>query len=125
MFAHEQQHLVMQAIPEDRADAFQSFVKDKVVPASAKERPGLAGRWWLLRSEPADGVVTFAFLFDGGDLEADWDLWPVFSTYYGEEEAQRLFTQFEEMLLPQERLLAGENATEVGQAGWTFRTVPT
>jgi len=55
------------------------------------QRPDLDGCWRVMRSSgPADEVVTYAFILEGGSLAEDWDLGVLLPAHYGEEEADRL-----------------------------------
>ena len=71
----EQLHLVLNPVRADRADDFERFLVESVAPALRAERPDLDGRWRVLRStQPSDGVVTYAFIFEGGSLAEHWEL---------------------------------------------------
>jgi hypothetical protein len=121
----DQVHLVLQAVKADRVDDFERFLSDVVPPAVRATRPELEGRWRLLRSsEPTDGVVTFAMLFEGGSLEKDWELGELLPPHYGEEEADRLLGEWSETFAPLQRWAeATVRTTEGDQAAWTMEPV--
>lgn len=63
----DQLHVVLQPVQAERAEDFERFLTDIVAPEVQAQRPDLAQRWRVMRStETANGVVTFAFLLDGG-----------------------------------------------------------
>jgi hypothetical protein len=87
----EHLHLGLNPVRADRADDFERFLAEVVAPAVRAERPDLEGHWRVLRStEPSDGVVTYAFLLEGGSLTEDWELDVLLPIHYGKEEADRL-----------------------------------
>jgi hypothetical protein len=51
-------------------------------------------------TEAADGVVTYAFLLEGGSLAEDWDLEVLLPAHYGEDEAARLVGEWLETFAP-------------------------
>src|SRR5215217_3532364 len=87
----EHLHLGLNPVRADRADDFERFLVEVVAPAVRAERPDLEGHWRVLRStEPSDGVVTYAFMLEGGSLAEDWELDVLLPAHYGKEEADRL-----------------------------------
>jgi hypothetical protein len=75
--------------------------------------------------EPTDGVVTYAFLLEGGSLEEDWELDVLIPAHYGEEEADRLAAEWVETFAPLDRWVAA--AVSAGRATnqlvWTMEPV--
>jgi hypothetical protein len=112
-------------VAADRADDFDRFLRDAVFPAVEAGQPHLSGRWRALRASAANGdVLTYVFLFDGGELERDWDLGPLFAAHFGEEEAERYFQQWDEMTVPVRRWADGfTEESGSGQIGWTCSPV--
>jgi len=87
----EQLHLGLNPVRSDRAEDFERFLAEVVTPAVRAQRPDLDGCWRVMRSSgPADEVVTYAFILEGGSLAEDWDLGVLLPAHYGEEEADRL-----------------------------------
>jgi hypothetical protein len=104
-------HIYLNPIASDKADAWQSFVRSAIMPVFTRQREDLAGHVRLLRSDHTeDGITTFAFVFDGGDI-ADYDVETVFAAEYGDEEGER-------MLAPWHSMYAAD------QYGWTFQEIP-
>lgn len=121
-------HIYLSPVRTARAGDFEKLLLEKVAPAVRAQRPELDGRWHLLKATgPADddeSVITYAFVFDGGDLD-DWDLNTLLPAHYGEEEAARLFTAWDAAFVPRSQwaaMLAG-GEEEDAQIGWTFTTV--
>ncbi|RNM17044.1 hypothetical protein EFL26_02850 [Nocardioides pocheonensis] len=81
----------------------------------------------MMRSSggPADDVVTYAFMLEGGSLEEDWELGVLLSAQYGEEEADRLLNGWLETFAPVEAWaqVAASSAGESGQVLWTLEPV--
>jgi hypothetical protein len=125
----QQTHLFLTPVAADRADEFERFLVDVAAPAVAAQRPDLAGRWRLLRpSQPEsadDTVLTYAFLFDGGDPEEDWDLSKLLPLHYGKEEAERLLQGWTATFVPYGRWITamGQPEEDITQPGWTFTAV--
>jgi hypothetical protein len=91
----DQLHVVLQPVQAERARDFERFVTEVVAPAVQAQRPDLDQRWRVMRSsETANGVVTFAFLLEGGSLTEDWELGVVLPAHYGEQEAERLIGEW-------------------------------
>ena len=119
----DQLHLVLHPVRAERADDFERFVSDVVMPAVRAQRPDLDGRWRVMRaSEAADGIVTFAFLLEGGSLDEDWDLGVLLPAEYGEEEAERLLGEWAETFAPLRPWAdaAVADGEENNQAVWTL-----
>jgi hypothetical protein len=75
--------------------------------------------------ETTDGVVTFAFLLDGGSLTEDWELGVVLPAHYGQQEAERLVREWSETFAPltpwaEAAVSAGR---ESNQVVWTLESV--
>jgi hypothetical protein len=125
----QQTHLYLTPVSADRAEEFERFLLQVVEPAVEEQRPDLVGRWRLLRPSQAesadDTVLTYAFLFDGGDPEEDWDLSKLLPRHYGQEEAERLLQGWTVMFVPFGRWVTamGESDEDIAQPGWTFTTV--
>jgi hypothetical protein len=103
-------HIFINPITTGRADEWESFVRSVVMPVVASRRPEILDRVRLLRAGGQDdGSTPFAFVFEGGDMD-DYDLEPLFTAEYGEEEAQRRLQEWEEMFARD-------------QYGWAFRDV--
>jgi hypothetical protein len=121
----ETTHVYLTPITAARADDFDTFLRDVVAPAVEARRPQVAGRWRALKPDKRDGdCLTYVFLFDGGDLDADWDLVPVFEEHYGADEAARLFEQWGGMA-PETEQWAGALVPidGSGQVGWSCTPV--
>ncbi len=122
----EQLHLGLNPVRSDRAHDFERFLVETVVPAVRAQRPDLDGRWRVMRATgPADDVVTYVFLLEGGTLEEDWELGVLLPAHYGEEEADRLIKDWLTTFAPLDTwaktaLSAGE---ESGQIAWTLEPV--
>jgi hypothetical protein len=102
--------LALNPVLAERADDFEQWLRNVLVPAATAHRPHLRGAWEVLRATgPEDGVVVFAFLLRGGE-ERDWDLVPLFEEALGAEGAQRALQEMQEMM-------RGE------QYGWSLRPV--
>jgi hypothetical protein len=122
----DQLHVVLHPVQVERAGDFERFVTEVVVPAVKAQRPDLDERWRFMRSsETANGVVTFAFLLEGGSLTEDWDLDVVLPAHYGKEEAERLFGEWAGTFAPlapwaEAAVSAGQ---ESNQVVWTLESV--
>ena len=82
----------------DRADEFAQWLRSVVVPATRDHQPHLADRWRVLRgTEVEDGVVVFAFVFDGG-TDDDWDLDALLEKALGSTDADRALADMRQML---------------------------
>ena len=116
-------HVALNPVAADRAEEFERFVSETVVPAIHVQRPDLEGRWRCLRSttpEPADtGVVTYVFLFDGGDLDQDWDLNKLLPPHYGAERADQLMAQWLDTFASRERWTAALGDSDEAQMVWS------
>jgi len=122
----EHLHVGLHPVRADRADDFERFLMEVVAPAVRAERPDLDGRWRVLRSvEPSDGVLTYAFLFEGGSLEDDWELDVLIPAHYGEEEADRLAGEWVETFAPLGRWAeaAVSGGLTSNQLVWTMEPV--
>jgi hypothetical protein len=121
-------HIYLNPVRVDQAEAFEKFLTDVVVPAVAAHRPHLVDRWRVLKAsgpEPADdAVITYAFVFDGGELD-DWDLGTLLPAQYGDEEASRLLATWAATFAPYQSWIAalGDHEEETPQVGWTFEPV--
>jgi hypothetical protein len=122
----EHVHLGLNPVQADRAEEFERFLTEVVVPAVRAERPDLDGRWRVLRStEPSDGVVTYGFMLEGGSLAEDWELDVLLPAHYGKEEADRLVKEWVGTFSPldswaEAAVAAGRDANQVV---WTMEPV--
>jgi hypothetical protein len=97
----EQLHLALNPVRADRAQDFERFLSDVVEPAVQAQRPDLEGRWRVARTDgPGADMVTYVFLLEGGSLEDDWDLGTLLTAHHGDEEAERLFQDWDAMFAP-------------------------
>jgi hypothetical protein len=122
----EQLHLGLNPVRSDRVEEFERFLSRVVVPAVRAVRPDLEGRWRVMRTTvPSDGVVTYAFMLEGGSLAEDWELGVLLPAHFGEEEADRLIREWVETFAPLEAwadavVASGQDST---QATWTLEPV--
>jgi hypothetical protein len=117
-------HVYLTLVSADRADDFDRFLGEVVMPAVDACRPELSGRWRALRPDTPDGdVVTYVFLFDGGDLAKDWDLEPIFAEHFGAEQARRYLEQWNDLTVPVRHWADGLEDSDSGQIGWTCTSV--
>ena len=120
-------HVALTPVAVDRADDFERFLSETVDPAVRAQRPDLEGRWRCLRStepEPGDtGVVTYVFLFEGGDLEEDWALEKLLPPHYGAEKAEQLLEEWLATLAPRERWMAALGGSDEEQVVWSTAPV--
>ena len=108
---HQPTLLVINPVLAERADDFEGWLRSVVHPAMLEHQPELVGRFRVLRAgEAEDGVVPFAFLFDGGE-PTDWELQPLLVRALGGDAAA-------EALAEMTRMLRGE------QYGWPVAPVP-
>jgi hypothetical protein len=122
----EQLHVVLHPVRTDRTDDFERFLRDVVGPAVRAQRPDLDGRWRALRSAgPTDGVVTYAFVLEGGSLEGDWELDLLVPAHFGQHEAERLFSAWGETFAPLGPWAeaAVSSGRETNQLVWTLEPV--
>ena len=123
----EPTHIYLNPVRAGATEEFESFLAKTVAPAVDAHRPHLTGRWQVLRgTETEDGVVTYAFVFEGGDLARDWELNLLLAEEYGEEETERLLEEWSSTFAPIDTWtgVAGQRgAREGGQVGWTFEQV--
>ncbi len=90
--------IAINPVRADRADDFEEWLRTVVVPAVERLRPAQDGRWSVLRAEQAeDGVVTFAFLFHGGQAE-DWELQSLLEEALGPAGAEDALRRMSDML---------------------------
>jgi hypothetical protein len=70
-------------------------------------------------------VLTYAFLFDGGDPDVDWELGKLLPQQYGDDETERLLHDWDNMFVPYRRWVTsmGEPEDDITQPGWTFTTL--
>ena len=122
----EQLHLGLNPVRSDRAEDFERFLAEVVVPAVRAQRPDLDGRWRVMRaSEPAGDVVTYAFMFDGGSLMQDWDLGILLPGHYGQDEAERLIREWGDTFAPLDTWAeaAVSAGRDTNQMVWTMEPV--
>ena len=119
-------HIYLNPIRTDRVAAFEEFLV-KVQEAVAAQRPDLEGRWQALKATEAGDITTYAFIFDGGDLEADWELETLMPAHYGADEANRLMREAEKTYAPFRQWVAtlgDHDDDDMTQIGWTFAPHP-
>jgi hypothetical protein len=120
-------HIYLNPIRTDRVNDFEQFLEVVKVAVDA-QRPDLSNRWQVLRAtgpgEAAAGVTTYAFIFDGGDLDTDWELSVLLPAHYGAEEAERLMSEAAGTFATFQDWVAGlgEHDDEFPQVGWTFES---
>ena len=123
---NDQLHVVLQPVRAESARDFERFVTEVVAPAVQTQRPDLDGRWRVMRSgEAENGVVTFAFLLEGGSLTDDWELDVLLPAHYGEQDAERLMAEWVDTFAPlnawaEAAVSAGQ---ESNQLVWTLEPV--
>jgi hypothetical protein len=90
--------LAINPVLEERADDFEEWLRTVVVPAMRTHQPELVDNVTVLRAtEAEDGVITYAFLAEGGE-EADWELEPLLQRALGAEGAARAMAEMAGML---------------------------
>jgi hypothetical protein len=122
----EHLHVGLNPVQADRAEDYERFLAEVVAPAVRAQRPDLDGRWRLMRStEPSNGVVTYAFMLEGGTLAEDWELDVLLPAHYGAEEAERLITEWVETFAPLDAWAeaAVSSGRESNQVVWTMEPV--
>ena len=123
----EQLHLGLNPVRSDRAEDFERFLAEVVLPAVRAQRPDLDGRWRVMRSSgrPSDDVITYAFMLEGGSLAEDWELGVLLPAHYGEEEGDRLIKGWVETFAPLDAWAeaAVSSGQESGQVVWTLEPV--
>jgi len=121
-----QTHIYLNSVAVDRSAEFERFLSETVEPILRDNRPDLVGKYRYLKATQPDSddpaVVTYAFVFDGGSLEDDWELQRLLSPHYGEEKAEALLEEWAETFAPLDQWLAalGDRFAGAGQIGWTF-----
>jgi hypothetical protein len=91
-------HLYLNPVRAERADDFAAWLRRTLMPAVEQARPQLVPRAQTWRAtEPADGVVMFAFLLDGGD-PAEWSIDPLLRDALGDRAADAAALEWAEML---------------------------
>jgi hypothetical protein len=93
-------YIALTPVRADRRSAFESFIRDVVVPAVEQVRPDLRDKWEVLvPAQAADGGdENYALLFYGEATLQDWDLPTLLTAAYGEEDGPRRFEEFEQLL---------------------------
>ena len=122
----DQLHLGVNPVQSDRAEEFERFLVEVVVPAVRAQRPELDGRWQVMRtSVPASDVVTYVFMLEGGSLAEDWELDILLSAHYGQEEADRLIGDWVETFAPLDAWAEAAVASgrDSNQLVWTLEPV--
>lgn len=122
----EQLHLGLNPVRSDRAEDFERFLADVVVPAVRAQRPDLDGRWRVMRSrEQSDDVVTYVIMLEGGSLTEDWELEVLLPAHYGKEEADRLIGDWAETFAPLDAWAeaAASAGRDSNQMMWTLEPV--
>jgi hypothetical protein len=119
-------HLGLNPVRADRADDFERFLAQAVLPAVRAQRPDLDGRWRVMRSSgSSDDVLTYVFMLEGGSLAEDWELGILLADHYGEEEADRLIKDWVETFAPLHAWAeaAVNSGQEDNQVVWTLEPV--
>jgi hypothetical protein len=122
----EQLHLGLHPVRSDRAEEFERFLAEVVVPAVRAQRPDLDGRWRVMRSsESSNDVVTYVFMLEGGSLAEDWELGVLLPAHYGQEEAERRFGDWAETFAPLDAWAkaAVTSGRDAHQLVWTLEPV--
>ena len=108
--------LALTSIQPERAEEFEAFVRDVVVPAVRQARPQAEGLWELWRPTAESSQVvnsprvapappsTYAFVFFGDLPLDDWDLVPVFTEVHGEDRGGDLNRQFEDFIVGDQQI---------------------
>ena len=110
MTGAEQTLIAINEVLENRADDFENWLRTVVVPVLSERRPHLQNSWRVLRADTAeDGVVVFAFVFQGSPDDAELD--PVLEEALGADGAERELAAFTSMLKGEQR-------------AWAFTEVP-
>jgi hypothetical protein len=90
--------LAINPVLEQRADDFEEWLRAVVLPAMRMHQPELVDHVTILRATDAeDGVITFAFLLEGGE-PADWELEPLLERALGPEDAAKAMSEMDSML---------------------------
>ncbi len=76
-------------------------------------------------SGPSDEVVTYAFMLEGGSLAEDWELGILLPAHYGQEEADRLISDWVETFAPLDEWAqaTANSGRDANQAVWTLEPV--
>jgi hypothetical protein len=122
----EHLHVGLNPVQADRAEDYERFLAQVVTPAVRAQRPDLDGRWRVMRStEPSNGVLTYAFMLEGGTLAEDWELDVLLPAHYGAEEAERLIKEWVETFAPLDAWAeaAVSSGRESNQVVWTMEPV--
>jgi molybdopterin-guanine dinucleotide biosynthesis protein A len=103
--------MALTKVKPERADEFETFVREVVVPAAVQARPQAAGLWQTLRPDTsgdpspfdaqgtaAGSANTYVFVFYGDLPMMDWELGSMFTDVHGEEKGRQLIEQFEDFL---------------------------
>ena len=121
-------HIYLTPVRADQAEDFERFLREVAHPTALAQRPELAHRYKVLRPTRAGGsdgeVLTYALVFEGGDLDNDWDLGRLLEERHGEEEGRRLLERWVGTFASARQWAAalpvGDEPTQVG---WTFTQV--
>lgn len=104
-------YIAINPIKRDRKQEFELFINDVVVPLVKQARPQLADMWQVLRpADTGDGPVVYAFVFYGDTPLAEWDLNPLFSDVYGDEEGARYSERLDDFFASQQQVYAFSGA---------------
>jgi hypothetical protein len=91
-------HIYLNPVKADRADDFEAWMRS-IVPAINRNLPDLKDRWHVLRAtEEENGVRTYAFVFDGGDIN-EWEIEPVLEKALGADGARKAMDDWGEMMI--------------------------
>ena len=90
--------LAINPVLEERADDFEEWLRTVVFPAMRTHQPELVDSVTVLRAtEAEDGVITYAFLAEGGEPD-DWELEPLLERALGADDAARAMAEMAGML---------------------------
>jgi hypothetical protein len=125
--SEKQTHIFLNPVVAEHAGEFERFLLDVVTPALREQSSHLLDRWRVLRATEADGadgaVMIFAFLFEGGDLNEEWNLNKLLAAHYGEQEGRRLLDTWDALFAPFQQwtdAITEPTDQPFHQVGWTF-----
>ena len=113
--ASSPRYVLATRVKAGRDDDFETFMREVVVPAGARARPHLVGRWQLMRpaaEQPDGGTRAWLMFFQGPSDLDDWNLEPLFDEAYGVDASREHMQYFEDMVEGEQTVYAldGESA---------------
>lgn len=106
-------YIAINPIKRERYQEFEQFINEVIVPVVERARPQLAGMWQTLRpADTGEDPVTYAFLFYGDTSLQDWDLDPLFSEVYGDEEGARYSQKLNSFFAGEQQVYAFSGETQ-------------